>query len=113
MVHFQHRHVQATTSPTQATALSAREHASPSRQDATLRRMTQPNASRDLHVRLTYADLSVTIVAEGVSYSPDALSDMANRAVNMLTESLLVVAPHERALATAALDDDEDYDEDE
>lgn len=67
--------------------------------------------SRDMHVRLTYADITVTIVAEAVSYSPDALSDMSNRAVNMLTEALLVIGPYERASIGAPIDDD-DLDED-
>lgn len=69
--------------------------------------------SRDLHVRLTYGDITVTIVAEGVSYSPDALSDMSNRAVNMLTEALLVIGPYERASIGAPFDDDDDEDIDD
>lgn len=70
---------------------------------------TQQQHSRDMHVRLTYSDLTIVLVAEGVSYSPDALSDMANRAVNMLAESMLIVDPYERA--HAGLDDDDDEDD--
>lgn len=66
--------------------------------------------NRDMHVRLQYADITVVLVAEGVSYSPDALSDMSNRAVNMLAESLLLIGPYERSLVGA---DDEDDDDEE
>ena len=75
---------------------------------------TQPaTSSRDMHVRLTYSDVAtVTLVAEGVSYSPDALADMCNRAVNVLAEALLVIEPYERATLSMGTDDEDD-DEDE
>ena len=65
--------------------------------------------SRDMHVRLEYADVRIVLVAEAVSYSPDALQDMSNRAVNILTETLLVTGPYERAaLGVEDVDDDDD-----
>lgn len=56
--------------------------------------------SRDLHVRVEYGELMVHLVAEGVSYSPDALDDMKSKAVQAFTDAWKVVEPYERFAAT-------------
>lgn len=56
--------------------------------------------SRDLHVRLSYGDLVVHLTAEAVSYAPDALDDMTNRALEAFARSWQMVEPFERFSVT-------------
>jgi hypothetical protein len=61
--------------------------------------------SRDLHVRIEYGDLRITLLAEAVSYSPDALDDMRKQAMSMFREALDYANDIEHLI-----DDDEDDD---
>lgn len=64
--------------------------------------------SRDLHVRVSYGELSVHVTAEAVSYAPDALDDMKSKAVQAFADAWHVVEPYERfavSLLEGPLDD--------
>lgn len=48
-------------------------------------------SDRDLNVRLAFGDFVAFVNAEGVSYAPDALDDMAKRCLELFREGYAVV----------------------
>ena len=48
-------------------------------------------SDRDLNVRLSFGDFVAFVNAEGVSYAPDALDDMAKRCLELFREGYAVV----------------------
>ena len=63
-------------------------------------------SDRDIQVRLGFGDFFVLINAEGVSYAPDALDDMAKRCLEMFRDGYAIV----RADMIATEDDEADAD---
>ena len=61
-------------------------------------------SDRDLNVRISFGDFVAFVNAEGVSYAPDALDDMAKRCLEMFREGYAIV----RADMVDLADDDED-----
>lgn len=63
-------------------------------------------SDRDLNVRMSFGDFVAFVNAEGVSYAPDALDDMAKRCLEMFRDGYAIV----RADMIATEDDDADAD---
>lgn len=59
--------------------------------------------SRDVHIRICYGDIEVTMIAESISYAPDAVHDLNRRAVETFADAVRLV----EALESTHSDDDE------
>lgn len=66
--------------------------------------------SRDMQLHIAYGDIRVSLIAEGVSWSPDVAQDMVNRgreAWSSTLEELALVG-----LTAGGWDDDDEEDDD-
>lgn len=68
-----------------------REH--PAHQEGTV----AAAVSRDMHLRVEYGELQITLMAEAVSYAPDVLHDMRTQIVAMLRDALAAIADEDIA----------------
>lgn len=64
--------------------------------------------SRDISVHLAWSDMRVSLVAEGVSYSPDVAFDLVNRAHESFHNMLLEL--HRFGMLDNGLDDEDEDD---
>lgn len=72
------------------------------------------SSTRDMSVTMQFGNMAFSLNAEGVSWSPDVASDMANRIMEMLRETLAEAASYgllpssadELELVTDEKDDD-------
>jgi hypothetical protein len=65
--------------------------------------------SRDIGLHVNYLDLNVTLVAQGVSWSPDVADDMTKRMKTLFENSLETLAMY--SIITSDDEDDEDDDD--
>jgi len=63
--------------------------------------------TKDIKISVSYLDLRVTMVAEGVSWSPDVAQDMVNRIENLWESALLSAATFGLISIQESVDDDE------
>jgi len=63
--------------------------------------------TKDIKISVSYLDLRVTMVAEGVSWSPDVAQDMVNRIENLWESALLGAATFGLISIQESVDDDE------
>lgn len=69
--------------------------------------------SRDVHMRITYGDLEIVMIAEGIAYAADAVHDLRNRTLESFAHALQLIEPFERALELVTASEEETEDEDD
>lgn len=63
--------------------------------------------AKDIKVSIAYDQLWVEILAEGVSYAPDAVHDMMSQAIRAFSDTITELREH--GVISTLQDDDEEY----